>query len=232
MNNFLNHHFSFSPKQKRRFFCLTLLICLIVFFCGCNRSIDYFSYVSELRANLLLAQDEQFSVRVYSLYKEQPYIADGIKQECVERTEIRLIAPSGEQTCQISFTFDGKEYGGEMSFDNVKCEYFYACPLNIGECETLALQICYGETQTTLNAQSVLSKDALRAKDALNKLIEAEKELFESMTDRYGFAGEIYLRLLYEDAPYYYIGVMDRNGGTHAFLMNALTGKILARRQS
>ncbi len=232
MNRFFNHFSKFSRKQKRRLFYLTLLICVLALFCGCNRTVDYFSYVSELRANLLLAENEQFSVRVYSLQKEQPYIADGIKQECVERTEIRLIAPSGDQTCQISFSFDGKEYGGEMSFDNVKCEYFYACPLDIGACETLALQIIYGDMQTTLNAQSVLSKDALSAKDALSKLIEAEKALFESMTDRYGFAGEIYLRLLYEDAPYYYIGVIDRNGGTHAFLMNALTGKILARRQS
>lgn len=232
MKNFLCHFLTFIRKQKRRFLCLTLLFCLLTLFCSCNNAVDYFSYVSELRSNVLLAQNEQFSVRVYALQKEQPYIADGIKQECAKRTEIRLIAPSGDQTCQLSFTFDGKEYGGEMSFDNVKCEYFYACPLDIGACETLALQICYGDTQITLNAQSVLTKDALSAKAALDALVEAEKALFESMTDRYGFAGEIYLRLLYEDAPYYYIGVIDRNGGTHAFLMNALTGKILARRQS
>ena len=52
------------------------------------------------------------------------------------------------------------------------------------------------------------------------------------MTDKYGFAGEIYIRLLYEEAPYYYVGIIDRSGGCNAFLMNAETGKILARRQS
>ena len=50
------------------------------------------------------------------------------------------------------------------------------------------------------------------------------------MTDRNGFAGEIYLRLIYEDAPYYYVGIIDRNGGILALLVHSESGKILARR--
>ena len=50
------------------------------------------------------------------------------------------------------------------------------------------------------------------------------------MTDKYGFSGEIYLRLIYEDSPYYYVGIIERNGTVHAFLINAQTGKILAKR--
>lgn len=51
------------------------------------------------------------------------------------------------------------------------------------------------------------------------------------MTDEYGFAGEIYLRLLYEDAPYYYVGVVSKGGKTTAFLLNGKTGKLLAKRE-
>jgi hypothetical protein len=51
------------------------------------------------------------------------------------------------------------------------------------------------------------------------------------MTDKYGFTGEIYLRLLYEDAPYYYVGVINRKGEITAFLVNATTGKVLAQRK-
>ena len=54
----------------------------------------------------------------------------------------------------------------------------------------------------------------------------------ESMTDKYGFTGEIYIRLIYEDAPYYYVGIIDRNGTINAFLLNATSGKILAKRQT
>jgi uncharacterized membrane protein YkoI len=52
------------------------------------------------------------------------------------------------------------------------------------------------------------------------------------MTDKYGFKGEIYFRLIYEGNPYYYIGIINRNGEITAFLINAKTGKTLARRNS
>ena len=76
------------------------------------------------------------------------------------------------------------------------------------------------------------TEQTLSPKGCLQKLQESEGELFSSLTDKYGFTGEIYLRLLYEDAPYYYVGVIERTGKIHAFLLNAKTGKILAKRES
>ena len=74
--------------------------------------------------------------------------------------------------------------------------------------------------------------NTLSADKILDGLLHAEKPLFDSLTDRYGFAGEIYIRLLFESAPYYYVGVIDRSGNVTAFLINGETGKILAKRQS
>lgn len=50
------------------------------------------------------------------------------------------------------------------------------------------------------------------------------------MTDANGFAGEIYLRLIYEDVPYYYVGIIDREGRIFALLVDSEDGKILAKR--
>ena len=61
----------------------------------------------------------------------------------------------------------------------------------------------------------------------MQTLIDTEKSLFDKWTDDYGFIGEIYIRLIYEDAPYYYIGLIDRNGKIVAFLMNAQTNAII-----
>ena len=83
-----------------------------------------------------------------------------------------------------------------------------------------------------VTAKSVLKENALSPKEALDILHKNESELFEKMTDKYGFTGEIYLRLIYEDSPFYYVGIIDRNGGIVAFLMHAETGKILAKRQT
>ena len=199
-------------------------------FVSCAKPIRYMDYVSELRSNIFLAKTENFSLRIYAVSKEYPYLSDGIPQECTTRLEAYLVAPEGDESCQISILVDGKTYGGDMSFDNVKTEYYYSCTLDVAKQSELPCTIVYGDERLELTARSVKSKDVLSPENILQKLETAENELFLSLTDKYGFAGEIYLRLLYEGAPYYYIGIIDRNGCINAFLLDAVTGKILAKR--
>jgi uncharacterized membrane protein YkoI len=71
-------------------------------------------------------------------------------------------------------------------------------------------------------------RDFVRTLDAQIDKKEAELEIF---LRKYGFTGEICIRLLYEDAPYYYVGVIGQNGKTTAFLLNGKTGKLLAKRE-
>ncbi len=220
----------FYKKFSMKAFFL-LLLPLLLLFGGCRKSVDYFDYVSELRSNIFLAREGDFSLRVYTTVKESPYAADGIPGECVARTEIYLLAPEGNQTVEIAFTAGKREFYGEMSYDQVKREYYYFCPADISSLSSLPCKITCGENELSLQAESVLTENTLSARESLQKLFAEEKELFSSMTDKYGFAGEIYLRLIYEDSPYYYIGVVNRKGETHAFLLNAETGKILAKRQ-
>ena len=224
-----------KKNLKNIFFKLLFVLLVFVFalpLFACAKGVDYTEYVSELRSNIFLAETDGFSLRIYSVKKESPYNSDGIAQPRNERTEIYLVAPQGDKNCQISFTVDGKTYDGEMSFDNVKAEYYYYCPLNTSVLNEIPIQITYGEKQVEFMAKSVLNADTLPPFDVLSLLLNAEKELFDSLTDKYGFAGEIYIRLIYEDAPYYYVGVIDRNGKITAFLINATSGKILAKRES
>lgn len=236
MNVFPLSILTFIHKKLRKPL-LTICTFLLALFCiigcsGCNKSVDYFSYVSELRNNVFLYKDDQLSLRAHALTKESPYATDGVVSKLHTRTEIRLIAPSGEQTYSVFFMLDNTEYGGEMSFDNVKSEYYYACPVDVSACTQLELRVVCGTAERVCVAKSVLTSDTVSPKQALALLVEKEKDFFNGLTDKYGFAGEIHLRLLYEDAPYYYVGVTDRQGNVTAFLINGLTGQILAKRQS
>ena len=217
---------------KKKILCLLLAALCVFLLVGCKKQVHYFEYVSENRSNIFLAETDELSLRIYAVEKETPYAADGIPREISARTEVYLTAPDGSKEYDLSFTANGKEYGGDMSFDNVKTEYYYFCTLDISELSSIPCKIVCGETVIELTAQSVKTDTTLSPKYVLESLVSSEQELFSSMTDKYGFAGEIYLRLIYEDAPYYYLGVIDRNGGINAFLINAQTGKILAKRQS
>ncbi len=223
--------FSHTKFTRRKPFLLVLCLFLLSFCCACKKKVDYFDYVSELRSNLFLAKTEEFSLKIYSVFKESPYGADGVAQPVAPRLEAYLLAPSGDQTVRLSFSIDGKEYGGEMSYDNVKGEYFYGYSLDASKLSSIECTILYGEDRYTLNALSVLTDATLSPKKTLTMLIAECKQPFDELTDEYGFAGEIYLRLIYEDSPYYYVGLIDREGKIQAFLLSAETGKILARRQ-
>jgi hypothetical protein len=211
---------------------LLLFILFIATLTGCKKDFDYTPYISELRSNVLLAKTENFALRIYAVYKENPYHPDGIPREGNTRIEVHLTAPDGKETYHLYFTFDGREFGGEMSYDSVKAEYFFSCTLDISKAETLPCRIEYDGNTITLNARSILQENTLSAKEVLTALQTAEGELFSSLTDKYGFAGEIHIRLIYEENPYYYVGVIDRNGKVNAFLLNAQTGKVLAKRES
>jgi hypothetical protein len=233
MNAYLTHSKRFSHPKKALKFILALFA-VVLFFCfsACNKQVDYLNYVSELRSNILLAQTENFSLRVFALEKETPYSADGVKRETNTLTELHLTAPTGAKTYSISFEVDGEKQGGEMSYDNVKGEYYFSCTLDIRAQTEIKFLLSSGSEQTELVAKSVLTETTLSPETALKTLVEKENELFTSLTDEYGFAGELHVRLIYEDNPYYYIGVTDRNGKTTAFLMSATTGKVLAKREN
>lgn len=232
MENRFNSSRAFWKAIAALFESILLLLTLLfaVVFCGCKKEFDYLPYVSELRSNVLLAKEENFTLRVYAVNKEYPYAADGVPHETAPRIEVYFTAPEGKENCRIYFTVDGKEYGGDMSYDNVKAAYFFSCGLDISTVEILPCRVEYGERTLSLNTTSIRQKDTLTAKEILKALQTVEGELFTSLTDQYGFAGEIHIRLIYEENPYYYIGVIDRSGKAHAFLLNAQTGKLLAKR--
>lgn len=227
-----NIFYSKTPLTFLKKFCVCIFAFFMPFaFGACQRKTDYFSYVSELRDNVFLGECEALSIRVFSLIKESPYLTDGIPCETNVRTEVYVNAPSADKACAISFSVGENTFSGEMSYDNVKGEYFYAEPVSSADLSSIEFSVTYGENTYTITANSVKESLTLTPKDALNIVVDAEPELFSSMTDKYGFTGEIYMRLIYEETPFYYVGVIERNGQVTALLLNANTGKIIAKRQ-
>ncbi len=227
--------FSWTKLHARKkfffFLLLPLLLCAAFLSSACKKKLDYYDYVAEERNNLFLARTEAFSLKIYSVRKENPYVADGVAQPVSPRVEVYLLPPSGEKTTTLRFAVDGQEYGGEMSYDNVKGEYFYSCTLDASSLSSIECTLLYGESEYILTATSVLRENVLSPREALKRLQAECAEPFSALTDEYGFAGEIYLRLLYEDSPFYYVGLIDREGNIQAFLLNAETGRLLARKE-
>ena len=229
-----------APKKLIRiiWFCLGVSLLFIVAFSffspliKSSKKLDYFDYVSELRSNILTASEKDYSLRAYAVEKEYPYIADGVRRETSLRAEIYFTAPSGDRTCSIRFSLNGNDYDGEMSYDNVKSEYFYSVSADLTNTENLVFYIDYGGEKLTLTALTVKKANTLTPRALLTALEENERETFNLLTNDNLFAGEIYLRLICEDEPYYYVGLITKDGKTRSYLLTADTGKVLAKREN
>ena len=196
------------------------------------KALDYFDYVSELRSNILIAETENYTLKAYAVEKEYPYTPDGIRRDVTKRAEIYFVAPSGEKNCSVSFCVDGNTYGGEAAYDNVKAEYFFSVSADLSNLQSLEFKVEYGEEKLSLTASTVKRESTLTPRQVLEKLRENEPNVFTELTTSDGFVGEIYIRLISENEPYYYIGLIEKSGKIQAYLLNSDTGKILAKRES
>ena len=227
----------FTAITRFAWFTVGIFVILCVgasFFLPLIRSanaLDYFDYVSELRSNILIAQSEKFTLKAYAVEKEYPYSPDGIPRDITKRAEIYFTAPSGDKTCQLAFSVNGTPYQGELSYDNIKAEYFFSVSADISSLKSLEFQIEYGDENLILTATTVKRETTLSPRQVLDKLRENDPNVFTELTSPDGFTGEIYIRLISESEPYYYIGLIPKDGEIQAYLLNSDTGKILATRK-
>lgn len=211
---------------------LLLLACIFctLTFSACKKELDLTEYVSEYRNNLLLYSSDDFSVRMQNVVKEYPYVADGYKGEQTKRVELIITPPQGVEHCVIRFYTDGVEHKGEASYDNVKRHFYYSCTATVENAYTVPLSLTFDEEEKEITLTSVKTDDLLPLKEVLRLAFESEKELSKKLTPNKEFEGELYVRLLYEDSPFFYVGIVDRNGKVTALLLDGKTGKVLAKR--
>ncbi|MBQ8885215.1 MAG: hypothetical protein IJY62_02440 [Clostridia bacterium] len=227
--------FLFPLRVKRLFRLFFLLLATLLFalcFSACSKETDYFSFVSENRSNIFLCKTEDFSLKIHAVERENPYSPDGVPRESSPRTEVFLIAAETTDAPVLTLIVNGKEFGGDMSFDNAKAEYYYSCTLDVSHLASIPVRLEYKGTMVETNAVSVKTQTSLSSREILFSAINAEREKINTLTDKNGFAGEFYIRLISEDGLYYYVGIIDRNGKVLSMLLSAESGKVLAKREA
>lgn len=220
--------------MKRLFFyfgAICALLCLLFPLGSCDKTVDYVEYVSEYRSEIYLAESENYSLTVFFSEREYPYAADGLCANKQDLIEIYLTTPDNTKNYDLSFTAaDGKECGGDMSYDSVYGRFFYSQSLPAMTSPSIAFKLTYDETTVTLEAKRVKTGEELTMPEIIGKTIEQKQTLFDGMTKGNSFTGEIGVRLVYNEKCYYYVGVTNAAGLTDCFLLDAYTGNILAER--
>lgn len=194
---------------------------------GCAKSVDYLSYISEKRTDVFLYSDDGLEIKIYVSEKETPYCADGIRGEVSPLTEIFVTLPKNYDEVNISVG----NVGGEMNYRSVENLYYISSSEGKFEGGNAEVTLSYGGESKTYTAQSVLYDGVMDCDGAVNCVIEHDAEFFKSLTQNNIFCGEIYVRLLYDEGCYYYVGVCDRNKKINAYLVDGERGKIIATKE-
>lgn len=215
--------------KKRRLLILVPLL-LLPMLSGCGKR-DYYTYVSEAKTDIFIAQTETFNVTLSCIEREYPYISDGIPCPLTRVVEISLTGELAPAACEVYVTGDNP-IGGEMSFRTYAGDFFFSQSVETFYEKSVSLRVVTDGTETELTATSVKTPDTLSVRDALGCAVKAEREKIDLMTGSDGFAGEFYVRLLRRECNYYYVGIIDREGGTLSLLLDAETGEVLARRKT
>lgn len=194
---------------------------------ACNTQPDYTQYISEKRSEIYLYKDDTAEITVHCVSREQPYNADGICGNMCDLVEIFVKLFPTPESVEISLA----GYAGEMNYEAVNTRFTASYTAPAFNSEGIDIAITVGGEQKNYRVLSVLDSGVLSCEQVLNCAVEYDRELFASLTRKRDFAGEIYVRLLYDEGCYYYVGVCDRDKNITAYLLDGGIGKVIATKK-
>ena len=201
--------------------------CLAAALTGCSQSVDYSSFISEMRSEIYTYSDDNKSVTLYCVRREQPYNADGICGEPCELIEIYVELPQNPTLLEVAT----EGFAGEMNYEAVENRFtasYTHAPLGV---DYVDVTLVADGTEQTVRALNVKDSSVMSCTDALICAVQHDKELFTSLTSGAYFNGEIFVRLLYDEGCYYFVGVCDRDGKITAWLLDGISGKVIATKK-
>jgi lipoprotein len=195
---------------------------------GCAKHTDYSDYISEKRYDVYLYGGDDTEIKLYCSDKESPYVADGIKGNVNGLVEI-YAKLSGD--CE-KVTISSKSFqGGEMSYLTVRDCWYISFSGNSFDGNEITVSLDCDGKATEYKLLSVVTDGLISCEQALECVKEHAGTLFDELTENGIFNGEIFIRLLYDEKCYYYVGICDREGTINAFLVDGQSGRIIAERE-
>lgn len=202
--------------------CLSILFFLFVC-AGCSTKFSLVPYLSENRYAVYLGEAHGVKVQANAVTREYPYLADGLIGELSTVIEVSVTMDEKPDLPTISFTVDEKTYGGELSYDTVSGKYSYSCTLS-PTADAIDFTVA-GKTVTAIKMNKTDNTELI-----LSKVAESESEYLTPMRSGKYFLGEVYLRTIYDDGIYYYVGIVDQSGTIYSLLTDE-DGNVLARKK-
>ena len=214
----------------KRFLTIALAAILTILLCGCNKSADYYRFVSQERRDILVGESETYAVKCYLELREKPFKSDGKKQETSFAVIVKLTIKSGVDGivsgAKVSFKTD-KEYSALFTFHRESDDYVATSYVNALPEKELLLSVTAGDKTETINAVSVSKDFTFDPQKALGFAVSKTEGAYEDYAESGNL--EINVRMIYGEKIFYYVGIITEDK-TDAFLIDSDCKTLIARK--
>lgn len=215
--------------KKTAFLVVIILsaLCALCVLPACSKQVNYCNYISESRSDIFLYRDDTTEIKIQCSKKEQPFAADGYKGELCDLIEIYVTLAKNPQELEVQV----EGLGGEMNYQAVTRQYYLSLSAAAFDKSVVEVTLTADGKAETYTALSVKDGNVMSCEKAVECVAEYASELFEGLTSNGLFDGEIFVRLLYDDGCYYYVGVCNKDKLVTAFLIDGERGKVIAKKE-
>lgn len=196
-------------------------------FCGCSAQTDYTDYISEKRSEIYLYRDDEAQIQINCVSREQPYAADGICADMCDLVEIFVKFAKNPAEAEISVG----DYSGELNYEAVHTRFTATYSSPAFNAQGVDVTVKADGEEKNYRVLNVKDSGVISCEQAVICASEYDRELFESLCDKGRFKGEIYVRLLYDEGCYYYVGVCGRDKKLTAYLLDGGRGKVISTKK-
>lgn len=207
-------------------FLLVLFVLLLVPFYSCHTSQEQ-NNISQIRNNVFYGEENGICIKAYSEEKEYPFINDGIANNRENFVIVKVL--NFYEDTNLTLQFSGKSYSAKAQYNptsnSMDCTFLVKSLPN----KELVVLAENNGNKTQITCKSLLKSDTISPLTALEKANSQQQEFVSSLYENGTFKAEIYIRLICEgDYNFYYVGYGQGNNKITAFLLDGITGEILA----
>jgi len=234
----------FKQKKLRAFIFLfsvflSLSVALLFTGCiGCNEPLDrLFAQVSELRENIFIGESDNFSIKIITGLREDPFLMDGHAGITRDFTLITITPKNENSDSSYSFntTINGTNFRGEFLAHPFNITLSADLNIRANQNEIIVTIINSGGTEENISTKSVVTEQMIDSTKALEIAQNKLKNSLETFKSGGELKAEIYIRLLANPIDnsggfYWYVAFIGTCGTIFAVLICPIEVQVLAVR--
>ena len=228
MNNFI------SGLDSMKFIFFVIMASMLLSGCNIGLKNKVYNNISEMVDFVVVGGDDNMSISLMCGRRELEYKSNGIATQLIPYGVLTLYGV-GEDVKEVDYVlFVGTiKYQGDMQKNPYDSSWVADMKTVVDESENISVDILIDNAKVSYKLKSASKEWEVASKDLIDLLIDDYSDILKEFIKDGVFEGEVYIKLIneyemYANHYYYYVSIVERNGGSFNILVSPTTKEVLA----